>query len=272
VTQRPTTGDEPVDDLDPAVPDPTVIDRAPADDGRGGAGAVQVDRVALDGTDLDPVGPADDDDELSDLDLLDPDPDLLQPSTPSWRTRTAIEMLISGLIGLYASFVLSIDAWVLAADPQASFSCDVSQFISCGAVARTWQAQLLGFPNAFLGILFESVVLTISVATIGGVRFPRWFMRGAQALYTIGLLFALWLFTQSYFVIHALCPWCLLITATTTLVWAGLTRINVRDGHIPLGSGARRFVASGSDWYVTAAFLVLLAAMILVRYGSGLLA
>lgn len=210
------------------------------------------------------------DDELEAA--LDADPDLREPAPQAWHARTAIEMVVSGLLGLVASFVLSIEAWQLAADPDASFACDINSVLSCGEVARTWQAQLLGFPNAFLGILFEAIVLSISIATLGGVRFPRWYMRGAQALYTIGLLFALWLFSQSYFVIHALCPWCLLITVTTTLVWAGLTRMNVRDGVIPAPAGARRFVAAGYDWYVTGAFLVLLAAMIILRYGTALLA
>lgn len=211
----------------------------------------------------------------SDEALFDDDPDLLRPSTPEWRRRTAIEMLVSGLLGLFTSFVLSIDAWKLAADPDAVFSCDLSSVISCGAVARTWQAQLLGFPNAFLGILFESVVLTISVALIGGVQFPRWFYRGALGLYSIGLAFALWLFSQSYFVIHALCPWCLLVTVTTILVWTGLTRICVRDGHVPLGPAGpalRRFVVAGNDWFVAAAAIVVIAAMIVLRYGSSLLA
>lgn len=214
------------------------------------------------------------DDEVGGLDETD-DPQLLTPAPTRWVRRTAIEMIVSGLVGLYTSFVLSIEAWHLAANPNAVFSCDISSVLSCGKVAATWQARLLGFPNAFLGILFETVVLTISVAVLAGVRFPRWFMLGAQALYTVGLLFALWLFTQSYFVIHALCPWCLLITFTTTLVWAGLTRFNVREGHIvlpgSLGAGARRFVASGNDWFVTGAFIVVLLAMIVIRYGAGLL-
>ena len=80
----------------------------------------------------------------------------------------------------------------------------------------------------------------------GGVVFPRWFMLGAQAIYTLGFLFAWWLFFEAYFVIGALCPWCLLITVTTTLVWAGLTRLNVREGVITFpgrwGPAARRFV------------------------------
>ncbi|WP_454051310.1 vitamin K epoxide reductase family protein [Cellulomonas sp. Marseille-Q8402] len=208
------------------------------------------------------------------IDPVDDDPD--SPPRRAWRRRTAIEMVVSGVIGLYTSFVLSIEAWHLAADPDATFRCDISSVISCGTVARTWQAQLLGFPNAFLGIAFEVVVITISVAAIGGVRFPRWFMLGTQVVYTIALLFAYWLFLQSYFVIGALCPWCLLITVTTTLVWAGLTRWNVRDGHLRLPGGAgpwaRGFVAAGYDWYVTAAWLVLFLAMILLKYGPSLLA
>lgn len=215
--------------------------------------------------------------QANDFPLVDPvddDPDSL--ARVAWRRRTAIEMAVSGLIGLYTSFVLSIEAWRLAADPQASLSCDLSSVISCSTVAQTWQAELLGFPNAFLGIAFEVAVITVSIAAIGGVRFPRWFMVGMQVLYTIALLFAYWLFLQSYFVIGALCPWCLLITVTTTLVWAGLTRWNVRDGHINLpgraGRWGREFVASGNDWYVTIAWLVLFAAAVAAKYGPSLIA
>lgn len=187
-----------------------------------------------------------------------------------WKRRTAIEMIISGIVGLYASFVLSIEAWHLAADETTRFGCDVSATMSCSSVALSWQAQLLGFPNAFLGILFETVVLAISVAILGGVRFPRWYMLCIQALYTIGLFFALWLFSQSYFVIHVLCPWCLLITFTTTLVWAGLTRINIRTGVLPAPGVARTLVRIGADWALTGLFLFVIAAMIVARYGLTL--
>ena len=63
---------------------------------------------------------------------------------------------------------------------------------------------------------------------------------------------------------------------TTTLVWAGLTRINVREGDITLpgrwGPAGRRFVAHGNDWFVTVALIVLLAVAILAKYGSTLFA
>jgi uncharacterized membrane protein len=221
------------------------------------------------------------DDALDELDdhLLDDDPDVLRPVDQPWRRRTAIEMVVSGLIGLVASFVLSIEAITLAVakatKESASLSCDFNSFISCSTVGSSWQAELLGFPNAFLGIAAEAVVITIAVAIIGGVRFPRWFMLCAEAIYTIGLVFAWWLFQQSFFVIKALCPWCLLITVTTTLVWAGLTRINVREGHLNLpgraGPWGRRFVASGNDWFITAAVLVLFGAVVFAKYGWTLL-
>lgn len=197
----------------------------------------------------------------------DPDPDLRGPAPQRWRARTATEMVVSGLVGMLASFVLSIEAWTLAGDSDASFACDVNSVLSCSTVARTWQAQILGFPNAFLGILFEAVVLAVSVAMLAGVRFPRWYMLCVELLYTVALFFALWLFSQSYFVIQVLCPWCLLITLTTTLVWAGLTRINIRDNVIPTSPAVRRFVAAGNDWFITGLFLFVILAALVARYG-----
>ena len=102
----------------------------------------------------------------------------------------------------------------------------------------TWQANLLGFPNAFIGLIAEPVVITIAVAALGGVRFPRWFMNTAMAVYSIGLVFAYWLFLQAYFVIGAMCPWCLLITATTTTVFMSLLRVNLADNTFGLSARA----------------------------------
>ena len=85
--------------------------------------------------------------------------DSVEPPSPSRvtvRHRGAfLEMLISSLLGLTASLVLSIDAVVLAADPNAALACNISSTISCAKVGVTWQANLLGFPNAFIGLIAE---------------------------------------------------------------------------------------------------------------------
>ncbi|HYN55766.1 MAG TPA: vitamin K epoxide reductase family protein, partial [Motilibacterales bacterium] len=61
-----------------------------------------------------------------------------------YHTGAFIEMLLSSIVGLWASLVLSIDAVKLAADPFADLGCNISATISCATVGLTWQANLLG--------------------------------------------------------------------------------------------------------------------------------
>jgi uncharacterized membrane protein len=180
-----------------------------------------------------------------------------------------VEMLIGSLIGLVASFVLAVDALILAADPNAIFSCDINSKISCGTVGTSWQANLLGFPNAYLGLISEPVVITVAIAALGGVVFPRWFMVTAQAFYSIGFAFAYWLFFQSFFVIGALCPWCLTITVTTTLVFFSITRVNILNGNLRFGRATPKVQSLVKGWvdvYVMIIILAVFAAMVVVRY------
>ena len=120
----------------------------------------------------------------------------------------------------------------------------------------------------------EPVVITIAVAALGGVRFPRWFMLSAQVVYFIGFAFAYWLFYQSFFVIGALCPWCLTITVTTTLVFVSMTRVNLLENNFRLSAGAYRTVASwlraGADTLGAILLFAILVAMILFKYGTAL--
>lgn len=139
--------------------------------------------------------------------------------------KTYVAMLISSTLSLIASLVLSIDALKLAAEPSGPLSCNINSVLSCGTVAKSWQSQLLGFPNSFIGLMTEPVVITVAIAGIGLVAFPRWFMRVAHVVYGLGLVFTLWLLSQSFFVINALCPWCLLVTASTITVFSTISRI-----------------------------------------------
>jgi uncharacterized membrane protein len=180
------------------------------------------------------------------------------------------EMLVSSILSLVASLVLASEAITLAANPLATFSCDISAKISCSVVGASWQASLLGFPNAFLGLIAEPVVITIALAALAGVVFPRWFMNAAQVIYTAGLIFAYWLLYEAYFNIGALCPWCLLVTITTTMVFASMTRVNIYRntfGFKP-NTHARltRLLDSWVDQYIVVVIFVIIGAMIVVRY------
>lgn len=185
-------------------------------------------------------------------------------------------MLVASIASLVASFVLSIDAITLAENPHADLGCNINAVISCGTVGTSWQASLLGFPNAFLGLVFEPAVITLAVASLGGVRFPRWFMIAAQSIYTIALLFAYWLFEQAMFEIGALCPWCLLVTLATTLVFFELTYVNIRDGNLVaprrMQSGLQAFVRSDLDILLVVAWLLVLVLAVVLKYGAALFA
>jgi len=193
------------------------------------------------------------------------------PRARDARHRGAyVEMLISAALGLVAALVLSIEAITLAADPNAALSCNVSETISCAKVGVSWQANVLGFPNSFLGLIAEPVVITVAIAGLAGVRFPRWFMNTAMVFYSVGLAFAYWLFYEAYFVIGALCPWCLLVTVTTTTVWMSLLRVNLSDNTFRLSERAHEralyALRIGVDVWITILIIGVMAAMIIFRY------
>lgn len=174
-----------------------------------------------------------------------------EPTSRRVRTFLFTEMLVMAILSLIASFVLAYDAIILAADPEAILACSINEVLDCARVGTTWQANVFGFPNAFFGLVSEPVVMTIAVASLAGVRFPRWFMFTANICYLLGVIFAYWLLYQSTFVIGALCPWCLLITFATTFVFASMTSWNIREGNLFLTEGAQAkalaFVMNG--WF-----------------------
>lgn len=185
---------------------------------------------------------------------------------------TFITMLISSIASITASLVLSIDAIELAKNPNSKLACNINAIISCGKVAVSWQSNLLGFPNAFLGLICEPVVITLAIAGLVGVRFPKTFMRIATSVYFIGLVFAFWLFTQSYFVIGAFCPWCLLVTFTTTTVFSSMFKVNALEGNLPFPERVNakivKAVTAGWDNVVVGAVLTALALAIILKYGN----
>ncbi|HMQ95901.1 MAG TPA: vitamin K epoxide reductase family protein [Candidatus Saccharibacteria bacterium] len=184
-------------------------------------------------------------------------------------------MLVGAILSLIASFVLSMEAVQLAADPDAVLNCSINVLINCATVALHPSASLFGFPNAFLGLMAEPVVITVAIAGLAGVKFPRFFMFAAQIGYTLGFIFAYWLLYTSYFVIGALCPWCLLVTLTTTLVWFAITRYNIRENNLFLPKKTQKalekFIAKDYDKLVMAIVITVIVAALVLRYGDGLL-
>lgn len=185
-------------------------------------------------------------------------------------------MLVGSVASLIASFVLSVEAVELARNPDAVLACSVNIVLDCARVGLHETSYLLGFPNSFLGLIAEPVVITVAIAGLAGVKFPRLFMATAQLFYTLGFGFALYLLSVSYNVIGALCPWCLLVTLTTTLVWFAITRYNIREDNLYLPrsiqKAMRDWVDKDFDKLVMASLIVLIVVAIFVKYGQALFA
>jgi uncharacterized membrane protein len=183
-------------------------------------------------------------------------------------------MLVGAIFSLLAAFVLSIDAITLAKNPNAVFSCDINAIISCGIVAKTSFVSLFGFPNSFLGLISAPVVITVAVAGLAGIKFPRWFMFVAQIIYSIGFLFAYYLFFIGLFVVQAICPWCLLVTLATTFVWFSITRYNIRENNLflnkKIAKQAKDFINKDYDKFILALVVVAVIVVLILRYGNAL--
>jgi uncharacterized membrane protein len=76
----------------------------------------------------------------------------------------------------------------------------------CETVSNSQYSEVLGIPVGLLG--FAAALLTLGGAVLWWIRSDR---RGLLAAYVIGLLslpFIAWLTYLEFFVIHAICIWC----------------------------------------------------------------
>jgi len=185
-------------------------------------------------------------------------------------------MLVGACLSLLASFVLSVETVELAKNPNAQLSCSVNVVLNCATVAKHPTSETFGFPNPFLGLIAEPIVITVAIAGLAGIAFPRRFMFAAQIGYSLGFIFAWYLFYVSFTIIQALCPWCLLVTLTTTMVWFAITRYNIREENLYLPKKVSRrlqkFIDKDYDKFILASIVVASIAAIIIKYGDGLFA
>ncbi|MCX8648403.1 hypothetical protein J3U01_08315 [Bifidobacterium sp. B4107] len=200
----------------------------------------------------------------------------MSESTSSAPSSYLIAALAS-LATLYASLVLSAETLQLARHPQGQLSCDINSAVSCSAVAHSPQAELfrlgtLPVPNAFLGLIAESVFLTLAVVGLCRIKMPALLAAGTWLASLAALAYALWLFTQSLFVIHALCPWCLVMTFATSLQFMAFSHATVtQQGLSRKRSGwLQIYYQRHFDLMVDLIWLVALATIVLAVEGSAL--
>lgn len=180
---------------------------------------------------------------------------------------------IFGFVGLVASFILSIDEFTVLKNPNAVLSCSVNIVLNCSAVMQTWQASLLGFPNMFIGLMAFPVIITVGVIGLSGFK-VRWFYNAVNAGLLVCVLFSYWLFFNSLYVIGTLCPWCLTVTFSATILFAAITYYNLYQNNYGLSKSFDRrvqnFLKKGFVQLIVASWIVLMICLVYIRFGTAL--
>ncbi len=177
----------------------------------------------------------------------------------------AVWILLAGVIGELAAFVLAVEKIRQLQNPSYVPSCSINPVLSCGSVMLTKQASLFGFPNPLLGIAAFSVVIVTGVLAVAGVRLPRWYWAGLAGGTLLGAVFVHWLIYESLYEIGALCPYCMVVWVITMALLIVVSSIALR----PLAGGSKVVYALYQwRWPLYAVWITAIALLILDRFWS----
>jgi uncharacterized membrane protein len=178
-------------------------------------------------------------------------------------------LLISGALGLLASFVITNDKFVLLQNTvdgkPTHFSCSLNPVIACGTVMESKQAHVFGFQNPLIGLVAYGVVICVAMAVFAGGRFKPWFWYGLQAGGLFGVVFISWLQYQTIYNIHAVCLWCCLAWVVTILIFWYTAVHNIKHGLIKLPPRTRAAVLE-FHWVVPVLWYGIIGMLILTHF------
>lgn len=178
-------------------------------------------------------------------------------------------LLIGGIIGYACAFIIMFDKIRLLNNPHYVPSCDLNPIISCGSVMQSKQANAFGFPNPFIGLGAFPVVAVIGGAMLAGARFKRWFWLGLNAGLVFAIGFVHWLFFESVYRIHALCPWCIVVWVVSITSFWYVTLYNIDEKHIRLPKGQSQKVYAWIRRHhldILITWLIIIAVLILKHF------
>lgn len=171
----------------------------------------------------------------------------------------------TGAAGLLASWVITLDKFLLLEDPDFKPACSLNPVVSCGSVMTSEQAAAFGFPNPMMGLVGYAVVICVAAGLLAGARHRGWFWLGLNAGTLFGVGFCSWLMVQSLYEINALCLWCCLAWVATLLMFWAVTAHNVRTRVLPAPGPVRGFFTE-FGWAPPALHIGVIGMLVLTRW------
>ncbi len=178
-------------------------------------------------------------------------------------------LLIGGVIGLFCSAVLVHDEIALLKNPSFQPACNINPVIACGSVMKSWEANVFHYlPNPAVGLIAFPILITAGVALLAGARLKKWFWLLLNLGTLAGLVFVHWLFYQTVYVIHALCPYCMGVWVVTITMFWYVTLYNLGRGLDRLPPQVQKLAAFARRHHldILVLWFVILAALILKHF------
>ncbi len=181
----------------------------------------------------------------------------------SFKNKTLKEVLpyilmIGGILGFLASFVITIEKLHLLQNPNYQPTCSINPVISCGPIMASPEASAFGFPNPLIGIFGFALVINVGVSMLAGAKLKGWYWKLFNLGTLFGIVFVHWLIYEALFDIGALCIYCNLAWVVTAPIFWYTTLYNLREGHLKTPKKLASVVAFASKhhgdillvWYI----------------------
>ncbi len=171
-------------------------------------------------------------------------------------------IVIFGICGFVASFVLIQNKLSYLANPDFVPSCSINPLLDCGIVMKSKWASLFGFPNMIIGLAeYPMAILTGLFVTYNKTN-NKYLMRFTLALSGIGLFINILLMYTSAILIQALCIWCIVSICSTAGVFFSLLDYNM--GLTPPKNKYLVWYREKAHYITTIGFYIALFAFILI--------
>lgn len=117
-------------------------------------------------------------------------------------------LAVGGLAGMVAMTWQAAERIVMLKNPAKILSCNLNPIVDCGTVLNHRLSALFGFPNAFIGMVVFAMLTLSGMLLLTGNKPNRQFKNVILGLSTILLLFSIWFFGTSLYVIGKVCIFC----------------------------------------------------------------
>jgi uncharacterized membrane protein len=177
-------------------------------------------------------------------------------------------IIIFGLTGFIASFMLTLNKISYLENPDFVPSCNVNPWLDCGIVMKSTWASLFGFPNMIIGLATYPLAVLTGLVVLLNEKNNKWLIRGCLSLALLGLLVNVLLMYTSSFVIGAVCLWCILSITSTTNITFALASYALGTSKLNEGSFLQKYY---QNWHFLTLVIFYFAIALMVMLGYFLI-